>query len=600
MYRARLFLCLLVLGLTAAPLAAANTTAPGNAVAALEAREAAAKQREVAAERREADLARREAVREARSELADAGHSRLEVIGGVLGALIGLLGVAVTIATLIVTFRTPAVAAQAARETAHKAVADDKAKIEKLVEQAEALMERAKVTDAQLSALLDRHKAGQPVDRPDERATIEAAAEAARAKPPNARTIDDLRALIVASRGAGDWAAMRDHARALLYLHGQDRDAERTAYFNLAFALDELQRYEDALAALDKLIASYPDDSDEGDQELLAMGMYNRGVGLGSLDRLDEAMVAYDKVIRRFGQRNELALCRQVARAMVNKGAALIKLGESAQAFPICDEVVDRFGESHDLALLESASIAIFNKGLGLSKIGRYEEAIATYDELIRRFGSSEADALREEVAKAMVNKGAALGTLERHDDAIIVYDEVIRRFGDSNSPALREQVAMAMVSKGATGDRAEAIAINDEAIRRFSDGDTATLREQVTIAMANKAIDLHALGRIDEAAPIYEALIQRLDDHDEHLPPEQVDNVLFNLACLYALAQKTEATIDALRRWSAYRGEFDCERVAGDDDFDAVRENPQFVAFLREMGCVSPPSKRPRRRKPS
>jgi tetratricopeptide (TPR) repeat protein len=425
---------LLLLGLTiASPVAASNATA-GNAVEAetiLEAREAAVSQRE-------AELIRKEATRELRAEIEDAANGRLEVIGGWLGALIGLFGIAVTIATLIVTFRTPAVAAQAARETAHKAVAEEKARIEALVEQTAAIAERAKVTDAELSAILDRHKAGQPVERPAERATIEAAADAARAKPAGARTVDDLRSLIVVSRNTKDWKEMRDHARALLYLHGQDRAAERIANFNLAVALDQLERHADSLAALDQLIASYADDPDNGDPLLLAKGMFNRGVTLTSLDRLDEAVSAYEEIIRRFDKSDAPMLVDQVAKALINKGSLLVTLGKLDVALAGCDEVIDRFDKSGHHLSDDVISMAMFNRAVALRKMGRHADAIAAYDDLVRRFKDSEVQELRDQVVKALISTAY----IHARDKNAVGAADALRRWGTHRGAFDCEKVA--------------------------------------------------------------------------------------------------------------------------------------------------------------
>lgn len=508
MRRASLIPGLLFLGLTiASPVAASNATA-GNTVEAetiLEAREAAVSQRE-------AELARQEATRALRAEIEDAANGRLEVIGGWLGALIGLFGVAVTIATLIVTFRTPAVAAQAARETAHKAVAEEKAKIEALVEQTTAIAERARTADAELSAILDRHKAGQPVDQPRERATINVAAEAARAKPAAARTIDDLRALIVASRDAKDWTEMRDQARALLYLYGQDQAAERFAYFNLAFAMDRLDRYEDAVEALDRLIATYPDDVAVNDQQLLAAGIYNRGIALGRLGRFNDEIEAYDDVTRRFADSDTPAIREQVASAIFNKACEFGRLDRLEDAIAAYDEVIARVGDNDVAELREQAAMAMVNKGVDLDSLGRFDDATATYDEVIRRFGESDALLLREQVAMAMVNKATALASHGKPGDALANYDEVIRRFGESDALELRKQVAMAMVAK---------------------------------------AVDLLALGRINEANAINDDVLHRFSDSGDPTLREQVASALFNIACAHALTKNVADAVETLRRWN-------------------------------------------------
>ena len=66
----------------------------------------------------------------------------------------------------------------------------------------------------------------------------------------------------------------------------------------------------------------------------------------------------------------------------------------------------------------------------------------------------------------------------------------------------------------------------------------------------------------------------------------EVVADTLFNKACFKALGSDVAGAIEGLRAWAAHQGEFDCAKVTGDTDFDAIRETPEFKAFLKEMGC--------------
>lgn len=201
----------------------------------------------------------------------------------------------------------------------------------------------------------------------------------------------------------------------------------------------------------------------------------------------------------------------------------------------------------------DSLAFALFNRAYALGELSRPDDEIAAYTELIDRFGKSDLLSLQERVAKALINRGITLGTLERHDDEIAAYDELIERFGKTDVPTLQEEVAEALVNKGIT---------------------------------------LGALERHDDAIAAYDELITRFGKSDLPALQEPVADALFNLACHHALTEDVAASIDALKRWRDKIGSFDCEAVANDSDFDAIRHDPEFVAFLTANGCppLEPP----------
>jgi len=207
----------------------------------------------------------------------------------------------------------------------------------------------------------------------------------------------------------------------------------------------------------------------------------------------------------------------------------------------------------------EALSYALLAKGFALGQLERPLDELAAYDAVLARFGDSALPALQEQVAMALVNKGVTLGKLDRPEDELAAYDDVLARFGDSALPALQERVAMALVNKGSTLgqlDRPEdALAAFDDVLARFSDSPLPALQDCVASA-------------------------------------------LFNKACCFGKMTKVAECIEALTQWRDHLDRFDCDKIVGDTDFDGVRADPQFVAFLADNGCAPPP-KAPRARRP-
>jgi tetratricopeptide (TPR) repeat protein len=250
----------------------------------------------------------------------------------------------------------------------------------------------------------------------------------------------------------------------------------------------------------------------------------------------------------------------------------------------------------------ESLAFASFRRAHALNEQGRRSDELAALADFIARFGDNPMPALQEQVASALYNKGVTLGQLDRPEDALAAYDEVLARFGDSALPALQEQVANALFNKGGTLgklDRPEdALAAYDAVLARFGDNPLPALQERVAMALVNKGVTLGKLDRPEDALAAYDAVLARFGDSPLPALQDCVASALFNKACCFGKMTKVAECIEALTQWRDHLDRFDCDKIVGDTDFDGVRADPQFVAFLADNGCAPPP-KAPRARRP-
>jgi tetratricopeptide (TPR) repeat protein len=196
----------------------------------------------------------------------------------------------------------------------------------------------------------------------------------------------------------------------------------------------------------------------------------------------------------------------------------------------------------------EATAFALFSKAYALGELNRHDAAIATYDDLISRFGTSAAPALQEQVAKALFNKAYVLGEWNRPEEAIKAYDDLIARFGKSETAATQEVVAKALYNKGNA---------------------------------------LGRLNRAEEAINAYEKLIALFGKSDNPALLVLVAKARFNKACTHSQRKDVQACVDALELWAERRGGMDCEAIRNEAEFDAVRDDETFKAFLTRHGCA-------------
>ena len=147
--------------------------------------------------------------------------------------------------------------------------------------------------------------------------------------------------------------------------------------------LEQLGRYEEALAALDQALALNPRD---------ASAWTIRGEALANLNHQEEALSSFEQA---------LTINPENADAWYNKGIVSDGLEHHGEALVAFEEV---------LRLTPNSADAWRHKGSMLSKLGRYEEAVTAYGQTV---------SLDPHSAEIWGSKGAALFVLGRHEEAL-------------------------------------------------------------------------------------------------------------------------------------------------------------------------------------
>lgn len=205
------------------------------------------------------------------------------------------------------------------------------------------------------------------------------------AKDPSQRfaSFEAVRACLV-----GIWETLTDEP-VPQPLVGTEMDAGN--WNNKGVSLDELGRYEEALACYDRALAL---------NEREAIAWSNKGVTLKKLGRVEEAIACYDQAIE---------LYPAWAVIWSNKGLAL---GEGVGKWGKALECYDRA-----LELDPHRAEFWYNKGLALKVLGFLQEAIVHYDRALE---------LNPRYVEAWCNKGSALVGQRKYEEAIRCLDHAL------------------------------------------------------------------------------------------------------------------------------------------------------------------------------
>jgi tetratricopeptide (TPR) repeat protein len=210
-------------------------------------------------------------------------------------------------------------------------------------------------------------------------------------------------------------AAQTGHPQRAVELIGKSIALDPTnavAHFNIASSLQELKRWEAALASYDRAIALDPG---------FAEAFSNRGVVLKDLKRLDAALESCERAI---------SIRAEFAEAHFNRGVVLQELKRLDAAL---------VSYEHAVALRSDYAEAHFNRGAALSELGRSEAALVSYDQAI---------AHRSDYVLAHVNRGNVLKELGRLDAALASYDRALAADADCLGAHLNRAILLLLLGR--------------------------------------------------------------------------------------------------------------------------------------------------------
>jgi tetratricopeptide (TPR) repeat protein len=214
----------------------------------------------------------------------------------------------------------------------------------------------------------------------------------------NYRDVSEIEQTVLSIVGLQKIASHDFEAAAKVFESIKDKDIE--VYFEEAAALHILGRYNEAIAALDKVIELDPK---------FAAAYSNKGVELFILGKPEEALAAHDKAIE---------VDPKYADAYNGKGFVLDALRRYKEAIAAYDKAIE---------LAPKNVFAYINKSMTLGKLGKYEEVIALCDKVIALDPKLAPPVYAfNYLAVAHANKGNALTGLRRYNEALAAYDKAI------------------------------------------------------------------------------------------------------------------------------------------------------------------------------
>lgn len=116
-----------------------------------------------------------------------------------------------------------------------------------------------------------------------------------------------------------------------------------------------------ALKTAEQAIAYVGDDPALA--QYLAFAYFNKGVAYRQADKYQQAVAAYDELLARFGDSQQVVVKNLLASAYSNQAENLVKMEQYDQARMVVDAALAKFASSTDPALMEAIATLYNNKG---------------------------------------------------------------------------------------------------------------------------------------------------------------------------------------------------------------------------------------------
>jgi TolA-binding protein len=301
--------------------------------------------------------------------------------------------------------------------------------------------------------------------------------------------------------GAGDWSAADERLSQYLAL-GDALPPADDAMLKIGIARQRMGEGENALAAFDRLLASFPLSAHR------LQAIFERGQTLRTLGRIDEARGAFESVLESGGE-------SRFAPFSINH---LASIAMSDDRFAEAVGLYERLEASAATDAMKAESV--FQRAQALMALERHADAAAAFA------AYAATNPSRERAALASANRALCLAREGRHEEAI----EAIRLAESEHGDALAGDMLVSLAYERAWSSRA--MADGPGAVAAYNDVLTHGTSHRLAPFARVELAELHASeDRIDEAAALLDPMVDAIDA----APVELRERALYRAAaCAY------------------------------------------------------------------
>lgn len=169
------------------------------------------------------------------------------------------------------------------------------------------------------------------------------------------------------------------------------------------------------------------EESDSQFDEYINKAYIKKAELLYKLERYKEAMPALDEVYNRFADSGDEILSEQASNALIKKMDSAEKLELQGELAPIYSEVIDRFNSSYSGKFAEHLDKAFISLPDVLLANDQNEKALDILSQAITRFKQTESN--QDFLIKAMYTRAEILEETGNDEEALQAFEEFLNKF---------------------------------------------------------------------------------------------------------------------------------------------------------------------------
>lgn len=164
------------------------------------------------------------------------------------------------------------------------------------------------------------------------------------------------------------------------------------------------------------------------DTEYINKAYIKKAELLYKLDKYDEALPALDKVYQRFSDSDQDELYEHASIALIKKMHIAEELGLNKKLIPIYDNIIERLSSSDNSTFTKPVDRAYINKAEILLNNNQNEKALGAIDQAIKRFKNTQRN--NDFLIQAMFKKAELLEQSGADQKALEAYEAFLDTFG--------------------------------------------------------------------------------------------------------------------------------------------------------------------------
>ncbi len=191
----------------------------------------------------------------------------------------------------------------------------------------------------------------------------------------------------------------------------------------------KLERYEDALASSEEIIAYFDDAGEEHLQKAVSKAVIRRVKLVRKLGQDHKLLPSLNEVIRRFSNSDKPEYYEEASKAMLQKAELLESRDYEKQDLrPLYNSIISRLEHDTDPHMQEKVNEIFIRRLQLLNRADDKSELLKALEQSNQRFEGSQR--YRKYLEETMFRKAEVLESMNRNEDALEAYTAFLEEFG--------------------------------------------------------------------------------------------------------------------------------------------------------------------------